>query len=289
MSEQHQEQRLENPEHRFGLLEDLVEADMRTMEAKNENQKVQQFCIDRLNKIRNEEVWHPMSEGPYCVLHWMPTLSTRQQFIDIDSIGRDYEDFIVFRVGVDVNPPQKNSDGFLIDTNFGEDAGEWSERPDGWCFRLRGFQRTQIFHSGALEAVYAPPFEKRKGKETKYLSLYAFEFFRRQIQNCMKKASDLGFSGAGAIGVSILGVKGYSIYTPVISARYLVQLPQKIPDDADEVLNEAEGDIGLSMKIPNITDINNKILQPIFDRSWRGFGFLECDRNFQDGSWNLQR
>ena len=275
------------------MLEDRVEADMRTMEAKNGNEKVQQFRIDRLNKIRNEKVWRPMSEGPYCILHWIPALST-EQFIDIESIGKDYEDFIVFRVGVDVNPPLKNSDGFLIDTNFGEDTGEWSERFDGWRSCLRGFQRTQIFHSGALEAVYAPPFESRKGKKTKYLSLYAFEFFRRQIKNCMKKAPDLGFSGAGAIGVSILGVKGYSIYTPIISARYLVQLPQKIPDDSDEVLNEAEGDINLDMKIPSIVDIknediDNKILRPIFDRSWRDFGFLECDRDFQDGSWNLQQ
>ena len=257
-------------------------------------EEAKRFYIDRLQKTQTGKIWNPMSEGPYCILHWIPISSKGQKPMEIESISKDYEDFIVFRTGLDVNPPLEHPDGFLIDVNFRTDTGEWSEWADGWCFYLRGFQRTQIFPSGALEAVYAPPFETRKEKKTKYLSLYAFEFFNRQIKNCIKKASSLGFSGVVVIAVSILGVKGYSIYTPIISARYLVQLPQKIPDDADEVLNEAENDIRLDMKIPSIADIknediDNKILRPIFDRLWRNFGFLECDRNFQDGSWNLQQ
>ena len=218
--------------------------------------------------------------------------SEGQKPVDIEFVSKSaYKDFIAFGKKHHAKC-YKNSDGLLIKTDFLEGSEEWLERFDGERQYLQGFQYTQIFRSGAVEAVYVPPTQRRKGKETNYISLYAFEFFRRQIKNCMKRIFDLRFSSAVIIGISILGVKDYSIYTPIISARYLVQLPQKIPDDADEVLNSAESDIKLVMRIENIQDIENideQILQPIFDLLWRDFGFFECDRNFQNGSWELQQ
>ena len=231
------------------------------------------------------------SPGPYCVLHLIPMPSTGQESVDTESISKDYKDFITFKENRLIEPPRQNQNVLLIDTNI-EDRVEqpiWSNEE---YYHPRGWQRTQIFYSGALESVYAPPVQGRKEKKTEYLSLYAFEFFRLQINNFIKQVSDWGFSGAGVIGVTILYAKGYSIYTPIISARYLVQLPHKISDDFIEVLNSAEGNIESEVRIESIQDIKNdidgQVLQPIFDNVWRCFGFFECDRNFKDGSWNLQ-
>ena len=35
--------------------------------------KARQFRTGRLEKINNE-VWSPMSDGPYLILHWLPIL-----------------------------------------------------------------------------------------------------------------------------------------------------------------------------------------------------------------------
>ena len=254
--------------------------------------KARDFRKERLDEIEKGGVWEGRTPGPYCILHCIPMPFVGQQPLNIESISKDYESFIVFKENRLIDPPRQNQNGLLIETNYGDRIGQ-PEYFDGWHHYYRGFQRTQIFHTGALEAVYAPTIEKRKGKETNYLSLYAFEFFHRQIKNYIEKVHTLRFSGAVVIGLSILGAKGYSIYTPIISARYLVQLPQKIPDDADEVLNSADGDIRLEMRIEDIQevreeDIDEKILRPIFDLFWHDFGFFECDRKFSDGLWNLQ-
>ena len=241
--------------------------------------------------IEKGRVWNDRPTGPYCILHWMPMLSTGKQSVDMDFIGKDiYKDFIAFREDIHVKC-QYNPNGLLIDTNLGADRGQWSAWAGRWCFYLRGFQYTQIFPSGSLEAVYAPMLEKRAGKETIYLSLYAFEFFRRQIKNCIESARVLGFSGKGVIGVTLTGVKGYPIYTPIISARYLEKFARQ-PQGSSEVFNSAEEDPKIEMRIddiPDIEEIDERILYPIFDVLWHHFGFPECDRNFQDGSWELQK
>ena len=231
------------------------------------------------------------SPGPYCVLHLIPMPSTGQESVDIEFISKDYENFITFKENHPIKPPRQNQNGLLIETNIEDRVGQPICSDEDYYYP-RGWQRTQIFYSGALEFVYAPPIQGRKEKETKYLSLHTFEFFRLQINNFIRRASDWGFSGAGVIGVTILYAKGYSIYTPIISSRYLLQLPHKIPDDANEVLNSAEGNIESEVRIESIqnikNDIDERVLQPVFDNVWRYFGFFECDRNFRDGSWNLQ-
>lgn len=269
------------------IIEEVSESETLLKIQKNirEFRKVDNFRKERL-KIERK------SPGPYCFLHLVPMFSTGQESIDMESISKYYKDFIAFKENLHVER-QMNSHGLLIDTNLEDRPDEQPIWSNGEYYRARGWQRTQIFHSGELESVYAPPVQGRKEEEAKYLSLYAFEFFRLQIKNCVKKAHVLGFLGVEVICVTILYAKGHSIYTPIISPRYLVQLPHKIPNDAKEVLNLAEGNIEVNKKVKNIQnleekDINEQILQPIFDNIWRDFGFFECDRNFKDGSWNLQ-
>ena len=251
-------------------------------------QQARDFRKKCLDEIEKGGVWKGRSPGPYCILHCIPMPTAEQQHLNIESVSKDMQsNFIVF--GKENVKCQLNSKGLLIETNY-EDRIDKPERIDEWYFYRRGFQRTQMFHTGILEAVYAPTLEKRERNEALYLSLYAFEFFCRQIRNYIEKAPVLGFLGAGVIGVSILGVKDYSIHTPIISARYLDKFAQQ-PADTDEVLNSAKDDIKLEMKILNILDIKNadkQVLQPIFDYVWRCFGFPGCDRDFQDEEWRLQ-
>lgn len=242
----------------------------------------------RKERLRSGGEINRTSPGPYCMLHWMPMPPKGQEFVDIESVSKNYEEFIIFKENLHVRY-RRNSYGLLISTNL-EDKVEQPEWRNEERLYRRGWQYTQIFLSGAFEFVYAPPIQGREGKRANYLSLYAFEFFRRQIRNCIKKAPDLGFLGASVIGVSILGVKGYSIYTPIISARYLEKFAQQ-PADTNEVLNSAEDNIKLEMRIANILDIkdvNEQVLRPIFDLLWRDFGFPGCDRSFEDGSWDIQ-
>lgn len=251
--------------------------------------RARDFQEKRLQLIQKGGVWNGRSPGPYCILHWMPMSPKEKYALDIESIIKHmHEDFIVFKDNRHIKPTREQN-GLLIETNC-KDRGEWSKCSDGWCRYYRGFQYTQIFHSGALEAVYAPTIERRKGMRTNYLSLYAFEFFRLQIKNCIEKASALGFLGAGVMGVTIIDVKGYTIYTPVRTPGHLVHLRHKISADGDEVINSAESDIGLEWKVSSIAEIKNidgEILALIFNKIWQHFGLPECDRNFWNGLWNL--
>lgn len=231
-------------------------------------QQARDFRKERLERIEKGGVWKGRSPGPYCVMHWISMPYKGRQSIDIEFIRKKIcRSFIAFPRMVQVEC-RENSDGLLIDTNL-EDKGGWSKPFDESGFYRRGFQYAQIFHSGAFEAVYAPPFERRKGENTTYLNFSAFEFFRWQIKNCIRRAPALGFSDAGMIGVSILGVKGYSIHMPVKFAQ---------PFGLNEYLNPAEGEIKLEQEIPSVTDINDvdeQVLRPILNEIWEHFGLPE--------------
>lgn len=245
--------------------------------------RARDFREKRLEVIQKGGVWNGRSPGPYCILHWMPMPPTEDHAVDIEEISKKdrCRDFIFIKENLPVKSC-KNRHGLWIGTSDKEGAGGCDHNFPGYF--LRGFRYTQIFRSGELEAVYAPLLKSQKGKDPIYLSIDAFNFFREQIKNCIKKAPTLGFSESAIIGVTILGVKGYRIYTPKISEY---NLSQEIFDDADEVHNSANSDIKLEHRISSITDIgdiNEEILRPIFNKIWECFGFPECDRDFQDGS-----
>ena len=243
-------------------------------------QQAGDFRKERLEQIENGGVWKGRSPGPYCILHWISMPSAGQQSMDIEFVRKKIcRSFITFPRMIQVEC-RENSDGLLIDTNL-EDKGAWSKPSDESGFYRRGFQYTQIFHSGTLESVYAPPFERQKGTNTTCLDFSAFEFFRWQIKNCMRRASVLGLSDACVIGVSILGVKGYSIHMPVKFAQSL---------DANKILNPAEGDIKLEQEISSVAgikDVDEQILRPILNEIWEHFGLHET--NWATPIWALPK
>ena len=252
--------------------------------------RARDFRNERLGKIRTGKIWDPMSEGPYCVLHWIPMSAETERQSIIDSFRNGiYNNFIVFSSDR-LETFEEKSSGFLLSLDRQEDWAEWKKKDNEWWHCYRGLQRTQIFYSGEIEAAYAPLTKTRiaHGQKKKYVHFSAFEFFRRQIKNCIEKIPTLGFSGGVVIGISMLNLQGYSIHTP-ITPWHVAQFPTSLSHD--EVLNSAKGDIEIEIKCKNFAALKNKeekIMSDLFNEIWGYFGLIKCDRNWEDGSWEFK-
>lgn len=236
-------------------------------------EKARDFRVERSEKIKKEN-----KAAPYCVLHWIPTSTTS---IDISSIHENntYLDFMAQQKNSSGLRAEIDFDNLYIFTNDGKDEVVGSDCGGVRIYR-RGFHYVRIFRSGELESVYAP--RLAESNEQKFLPVFAFKFFREQIERFMMNARSLGYSGPVMVGASLVHVKGYLIGT-----------------DRGKIFNDpsfrssmrpvGRDDLEVSDKlVENIGDIKSvdEIVHPILNELWCGFGLSACDLYDSDGTWN---
>ena len=236
------------------------------------------FRTERLEKIKRGEVWSPMSEGPYCVLHWIPlSAMTGQHEIDIHDLMRsgNYNKFVLMKGSQSSRP---NLDGFRLVEGSGIDSvssGRMPGRPEVEQFE-RLFWNAQIFRSGALEMAFAVLFDSVEEENRK---LIPQGWFVQELRKAMVGFKDgmlsLGISGPMVVGVSILFTQDFEFWARGIRSFVIPQ------SDRENLILPEEW-------VENLEAIENidEIARPILDTLWQCFGLPRCEYYDEDGKWN---
>ncbi|MCY4053000.1 MAG: ATP-binding protein [Hyphomicrobiales bacterium] len=154
------------------------------------------FRTKRLEKIKKGEVWGPLSEGPYCVLHWIP-ISTKALFDSYSIRDVDFSKFIRMKGGAQGIPNQEG-----IRYHYVEEDKVVDGRNGIW---RRLFWNAQIFRSGALEMAFALSFFPCTKDEKKWMFPHPLiEDLRGAMDGFKNGMSSVGYTGRMIVGVSIL-------------------------------------------------------------------------------------
>lgn len=239
------------------------------IETLENNEKAQRFRTERLEKIKKGEVWGSLSEGPYCVLHWLP-ISTEPLFNTNDFKSMEFSKFVTARVGSRTEVPDIY--GIRVHCSS-KDQPYKSERLEEdirrryyWVYR-RPFWNAQLFHFGALEVAFAMSFRIYESSRVKSIFpgdlvdvlRVSMDGFRKFVLFHCKTAPIM-------VGVSILNVQDYKL--PIRDGAFGTCGHSNIEDI---VLPEKK--IKNLQKLKNIGEIENLI----FDELWQSFGIRECE------------
>lgn len=254
----------------YSLLH-LLDTTMMPFDTLDTEEKAEEFRKDRLDKIDKGKLWSPMSEGPYCVVHWLP-ISKKPLFSPSDLNPDELSKFI--RNSKPIGRMEKlNSDGVRFHS-VEKDETQEEIYSNGEKFNLRPYWNAQIFRSGALEMVTAvsfcddPPGTKR--------------LYQEDIIGCSWKAID-GFKECMShfkitnpiiVGVSLLRVEDYkfSIKPPT---HFTAVNPKPHPSKDEQIVLPRK-------RIKQAQDIGREE-QKIFDRLWIYFGYEKCEYYDEDG------
>ena len=235
------------------------------------DEKAKSFRTKRLDKIKNGQVWGPLSEGPYCVLHWLP-ISEKVLFGTDDfksmKLSDIFSEFIRAREG---NITERlNLHGIGVRSNEKDEIQGSHSFIEG--DQERYFWNAQLFRSGALEVAFAMSFGD-KSAEMKWIyprSLIEdlwiiMNGLNQYISLCNKAASII-------VGVSILYVRGYKFITRKGSLEPYAHL------DGEDIILPGK-------RIENLQKVESveEIEHPIFDMLWQSFGKPDCDYYDSDG------
>ncbi|MCY4032089.1 MAG: hypothetical protein OXF05_08230 [Hyphomicrobiales bacterium] len=233
-------------------------------------EKAKEFRKDRLNKVNNGEVWGPLSDGPYCVVHWLP-ISEKALFKPDDIKSLEISKFIRMRTYSESK--RLNLDGVRFYSNEKEITHPFIEGDKG-----RYFWNAQIFHSGALEMAFALSFRNDPpGRRW----LYPGEFINDLwvVMDGFKKCmSHFDITAPIIIGVSLLRVLDYRF--PINSRiRFFTGDYELHPPSDREQITLPEIKIENLQEVKNIEDFE----RPAFDILWQSFGLEKCDYYDEDG------
>lgn len=234
-------------------------------------EKAEEFRKDRLDKIDKGKLWSPMSEGPYCAVHWLP-ISKKPLFSPSDLNPDELSKFIR-----NLKPISRmkglNSDGVRFHS-VEKDETQEGIYSNGEKFNLRPYWNAQIFRSGALEMVTAvsfcddPPEKKRLYQEEIIGDLWeATDGFKE----CM---SHFKITNPIMVGVSLLRVKDYS-FSIKAPAHFTAYPPKPHPSKDERIILP-----GKRMKEPQ--DIGKEERQ-IFDELCKNFGYERCEYYDENG------
>lgn len=166
--------------------------------------RVRRFRSERLAAIKSGQTPFPMMSGPYVVLHLLPlammdpahSFDVTRETPYLPPIGFSGGDFRI------------NFDGFASYRASGE----------GTC---RAY--TQIYHSGAVEAVSTDPFSSMPGRlqsEAEQENIGTVDPYRlepelnKSATRYLERQQAMGVQVPLLAGLSLLGVRGYVLRTP---------------------------------------------------------------------------
>lgn len=226
-------------------------------------QKAQKFRINRLMKINNEKIWSPLSEGPYCVLHWLP-ISKKALFGPDNLNSMEVSKFIRMKGNKSARP---NLDGIRFYSSEKDEAQENTMFGDTGNIS-RYFWNAQIFFSGALEIAFALSFQvdsakvKRIPQGALLNELWdVMDGFREYMLSC-------NMTDPIIVGVSLLRASNCGFY---ISNN--LRFAGLSPESDRDLIILPEKKIESLQEMQNIEDIE----LPIFNMLWRSFGLPKCE------------
>lgn len=229
-----------------------------------------EFRQYRLNKIENEEVWSPMSKGPYYVLHWLPILEN--VLFNPDSIkSMEFSKFIrMERFGYE---KKLNADGVRFYSTEKDEIRKPRIVPNKGQ-KLRYFWNAQIFRSGALEMAFALTFFD-DSPVTKWIDpsdiTEKFWDVMDGFKDCM---SHFNVTAPIMVGVSLLRVRGYRLAFDEHERFRSGDRSPREPSDREQII--------LQEVMENLQN-TEKIERSIFDTLWQAFGLSECEYYDENG------
>ena len=242
------------------------------------NEKAEQFRKDRLKKINNEEVWSPMSDGPYCVLHWIPI--SEKLLFSLDKLkSMEFSKFVRMERGGCIKKTNADSVGFCsTERDKVLKVAGFPQEHNG-----RHFWNAQVFHSGALEMAFALSF----WVDSKGIKRIPKKLLTRNLWNVMNgfRKCMLSFNVTAPImvGVSLLRVSNYR-FSVDSHTEFVAAIPgSHISSDSDQVILRGE-------RIEKAQDIG-EIERTIFDMLWMSFGYEECEYYGHNGkrkNWAIE-
>lgn len=212
-----------------------------------------------------------MSDGPYCVLHYLPVSKTAL-FNSGDLKPADFSKF-VRNTKLHSRKKIPNSDSFRIYSDQKDEIQE-EINSNGKKFNRRVFWNAQIFRSGALEMVTTVSFRDNP-PETKCL-------YQEEIVGDLWEAID-GFKECMSyfkinnpiiVAVSLLRVKGYSFCINDPPTHFYAFNSKLHPSKEEKVT--------LTKRIDKAQDIE-KEEQQIFDELCVNFGYERCEYYDKNG------
>lgn len=220
-------------------------------------EKARSWHLERLALIKAGRTWRPMRKGPLSVVHIIPLsgINTKTP-IDLNLAYKEFTNFIL--PGWGGGSRSFNLDGVII----------YPGRPD----ETGMLTYTQLFRNGAIEAVRygARTIDDRPILPSPTLS----KFIRDALNTIPKSLRQLDVSGPALIGISWIGVSGYSL---AISSHELAKadrddliLPEFWCDDIEQFVSPDE------------------IARPALDMLWQSFEQTRCKDYDQLGNWNPQ-
>ena len=228
-------------------------------------EKAEQFRIDRLKKIETGKIWSPMSEGPYCVVHWLP-ISKEVLFSVDDFNSLKFSNFIRMKRGGVVKEP--NADGVRFYSTEKDEIQEISMLTQEG-HKGRYFWNAQMFHSGALEMAFAFSYWS-KPERIKWIPQ------KLLIKNLWEVMS--GFKGLMShfnittpimVGVSLLHVLDYR-FSADEHTEFVTGVPEpRRPSDKEQIILDG----ALIKNLKNTKEVERSI----FDMLWRSFGYEKCE------------
>lgn len=218
-------------------------------------ERFRRFRYDRLAKIVANSGPVELEEGPKAVLHVLP-LSTTDPTIEFD-----------------LGPVQ---DGLKFPPTFGGATGWGNEHNyDGFVKAVRlatgeTHNYVQYFRNGTVEEVMGRLHAAGKVLPGVWLESACI----KSLKKSMTAIKQLGVTPPILIGLSLLGIRGYTLNVEFFKWGLETIKPFR---ESDLILPE--------VLVPNADEYPHTILQPLFDRIWNAAGHLESPFYDKAGNW----
>jgi hypothetical protein len=224
---------------------------------------VRSFRVERLARISEGETPVPLIDAPKVVLHVIPlTVADAGVSVDLNPLHNGKHDS--FRP---IRPTSRgwnwrvNFDGVVVYEPGANDEPAWSY--------------VQAFRSGAIEAV--DPYMLRPRSEIEgQIPSGAFErALINGLEQALAIARDLGASPPVVSAVSLLGVRGYTMY---LDPR---RFTSGATIDRDDLLVP-------ETLIENLDQPADRVMQPQLDAIWNAAGYAGSPNFDEAGKWNAE-
>lgn len=239
-------------------------------DALDTEEKAQKFRKKRLRKINKGKIWSPMSEGPYCVLHWLPI--SKDPLFKLDNLNR--ENFSKF-FSIEPNKAEMpNLDGIRFYSSMKDEISKAPNNLPNQTYKqkLRHFWNAQVFPSGALEMTFALSFQENESdKEKDIQSSDIVMRLWRDMDEFKKCMSYFNIDVPIVVGVSLLRILDYRLSFHYVTLRNL-----HAHSDRKKIILPGK-------RIERLQDIG-QVESPIFDMLWRSFGYGKCPYYDDDGN-----
>lgn len=238
----------------------------------------ERFHAERMEKISGERVWNPLTDGPYCLVHWFP--KSRQFSFSTEDFEdqRSFYKFVGKEPGIlfDASPPIPNSNGIEIRSQRPDESFEkaFPSQFANLTDHVRPFWNAQIFRSGETEKIFAIPFyTANENSERLIAPRWLAEELRKVMIGFTEGMAFFGARGPILVIVSILFAHNCRLFLGSNRKSHstgnetkLGPIKYEIPD-----FNEKEGVDEFCCKISNFL--------------WQCFGEERCEYYNENGQW----